>query len=142
MSLYSGRFPRCAICQKSVDLMVSKTDENGRAVHENCYVWKLLSSQPAMKPTLRSSLSGFPMNSVKVRGMEIRDRMKLLVLRNLRPQVCYILALLRIHSPECKHCIARHTCGDDLRKRLEELDGRTRPSLHENQDHQSLRRVG
>ena len=30
--------PRCAICNESVNLEESKTDERGKAVHENCYV--------------------------------------------------------------------------------------------------------
>jgi len=28
----------CAICDKPVELETSKTDEQGRAVHEECYV--------------------------------------------------------------------------------------------------------
>ena len=31
--------PPCAICSESVNLEESKTDERGRAVHENCYIW-------------------------------------------------------------------------------------------------------
>jgi|KBSMisStaDraftv2_1062788.scaffolds.fasta_scaffold1871399_2 hypothetical protein len=31
--------PRCTICREPVNLTESKTDENGQAVHENCYVW-------------------------------------------------------------------------------------------------------
>ena len=46
----------------------------------------------------------------------------------LRPRICYILSLLRIHSQDCKHCMARRTCGIELRKRLEELNGWTQPS--------------
>ena len=42
-----------------------------------------------------------------------------------RPRICYVLSLLRIHSPDCKHCMAHLTCGNELRKRLEELNGRT-----------------
>ena len=45
MSPYFGWVPRCAICRNSVNLRVSKTDEHGRAVHENCYVWRLLSKE-------------------------------------------------------------------------------------------------
>src|ERR1700686_5774016 len=41
----------------------------------------------------------------------------------LRPRICYILSLLRIHSLDCTHCMVRLTCGDELRKRLEELNG-------------------
>ena len=46
----------------------------------------------------------------------------------MRPRICYVLSLLRIHSPDCKHCMARLICGDELRKRLEELNGRTQQS--------------
>jgi hypothetical protein len=42
---YVGWAPGCAICRKSVNLTVSKTDEYGFAVHENCYVSKLLSKK-------------------------------------------------------------------------------------------------
>jgi hypothetical protein len=34
---------------------------------------------------------------------------------------CYLLSFLRIHRPDCEHCNARGTCGDEMRKRLEEL---------------------
>ena len=40
----------------------------------------------------------------------------------LRPRICYVLSLLRIHNPDCKHCAARLSCGNELRKRLEELN--------------------
>ena len=30
--------PRCSICARGVTLELSKTDEQGRAVHEACYV--------------------------------------------------------------------------------------------------------
>jgi hypothetical protein len=41
---------------------------------------------------------------------------------NLR---CYLLSLLRIHHPDCELCNARETRGDEMRKRLEELNWRT-----------------
>jgi hypothetical protein len=44
---------------------------------------------------------------------------------NFRRRICYLLALLRIHSPDCEHCNARETSGDEIRKRLEELAWRT-----------------
>ncbi len=50
---------------------------------------------------------------------------KLVALQNLRPRICYVLSLLRIHSPECKHCMASLTAGDALRIRLKELNGPT-----------------
>ena len=43
---YLGWVPRCAVCRNSVNLRLSKTNEYGRAVHEHCYVWKLLSKKP------------------------------------------------------------------------------------------------
>ena len=51
---------------------------------------------------------------------------------NLR---CYLLSLLRIHRPDCGLCKARETCGDEMRKRLEELSGRTQPRSLNNEDH-------
>jgi hypothetical protein len=47
---------------------------------------------------------------------------------NLRPRICHLLSLLRIHNPDCKHCAAHLTCGIELRKRLQELNAQT-PSL-------------
>jgi positive regulator of sigma E activity len=35
---------------------------------------------------------------------------------------CYLLSLLRIHRSDCQYCNARETCGDEMRKRLEELN--------------------
>jgi hypothetical protein len=51
---------------------------------------------------------------------------------NLR---CYLLSLLRIHSPNCEVCNAREKYGVDMRKRLEELNWRTQPHLPNNGDH-------
>lgn len=42
---------------------------------------------------------------------------------------CYLLSLLRIHRPDCELCKARETCGDEMRKRLEELSGRMQSNL-------------
>ena len=42
---------------------------------------------------------------------------------NLR---CYLLSLLRIHRPDCELCNAREEYGVEMRKRLEELNWRTR----------------
>ena len=74
--------------------------------------------------------------------MELREQVskergpkKLLpLIQNLRPRVCYVLSLLRIHSPDCEHCMARLTCGDELRKRLEQLSGRRPPRSRETGD--------
>ena len=48
---------------------------------------------------------------------------------------CYLLSLLRIHPPDCEHCKAREIYGDEMRKRLEELSGRTQPRSLNNGDH-------
>jgi hypothetical protein len=32
------RLPKCSICNKPIELETAKTDENGKAVHEECYV--------------------------------------------------------------------------------------------------------
>lgn len=42
----------------------------------------------------------------------------------LRGRICHLLARLRIHNPDCEHCNVRLTCGSELLKRLEELNGR------------------
>jgi hypothetical protein len=37
-----GWLPRCILCKQSISLEQCKTDEYGRAVHEECYVSLLL----------------------------------------------------------------------------------------------------
>ena len=32
------RLPKCNICNRAVELETAKTDEDGKAVHEECYV--------------------------------------------------------------------------------------------------------
>ena len=32
------RLPKCNICNRAVELETAKTDESGKAVHEDCYV--------------------------------------------------------------------------------------------------------
>lgn len=53
---------------------------------------------------------------------------------NLRPRICYLLSLLRIHRQDCKHCNERATGGDDMLKRLEELHWRTQQHSLKNGD--------
>jgi hypothetical protein len=57
---------------------------------------------------------------------------------NLRPRICYLLSILRIHSPDCEHCGARETSGDDIRKRLEDLNWRTQPRSLKNGHHREF----
>jgi hypothetical protein len=35
------RLPKCSICNGPVEPRTSKTDENGNAVHEDCYVRRM-----------------------------------------------------------------------------------------------------
>ena len=42
--LSQSPFPICSICRYPVDLTISKTDESGESVHEDCYVLKLRAS--------------------------------------------------------------------------------------------------
>ena len=51
---------------------------------------------------------------------------------NLR---CRLLSVLRIHRPDCELCKAHEACGNELRKRLEELNWRTQPDSPTNGDH-------
>jgi hypothetical protein len=45
---------------------------------------------------------------------------------------CYLLSLLKIQHPDCEHCNAREKYGEEMRRRLEELNWRTQPgSLNE-----------
>jgi len=52
---------------------------------------------------------------------------------------CYLLSLLKIQHPDCEHCNARETCGEELRKRLEELNWRAQP--HSHGDHGEVAKV-
>ena len=51
---------------------------------------------------------------------------------SLRPRICYLLAVMRIHSPDCEHCSVRGTCGSEMLKRLEDLNSQTQPSSLKN----------
>jgi hypothetical protein len=35
------RLPKCSICNEPVEIETAKTDENGEAVHEDCYVRRM-----------------------------------------------------------------------------------------------------
>ena len=54
---------------------------------------------------------------------------------NLR---CYLLSLVKLHSPDCELCNARKKYGEELRKRLEELSWRTQPRSLNNGDHDEV----
>jgi hypothetical protein len=45
-----GRWrPQCVICRESVELEESKVDEHGQAIHEECYVSKLVGKKTTEK---------------------------------------------------------------------------------------------
>jgi hypothetical protein len=45
----------CAICRQPIDLKTSKTDSEGEAVHEDCYVHKMLLRSVNWKRSGRSA---------------------------------------------------------------------------------------
>ena len=47
-----SRFPICSLCNEPVELETAKTDENGSAVHEECYTLKM---QPESAKPLATS---------------------------------------------------------------------------------------
>ena len=46
----------CSICNTPVDLETAKTDDNGKAVHAECYIIAVIARQPA-GPTNRQPMS-------------------------------------------------------------------------------------
>ena len=48
---------------------------------------------------------------------------------------CYLLSLLKIQHPDCELCNAREKYGEEMRKRLEELNWRTQPHSLNNGEH-------
>jgi hypothetical protein len=47
------QFPVCPLCNQTVELETTKTNEDGEAVHEECYVLAIKAHQP--KPSGRSA---------------------------------------------------------------------------------------
>jgi hypothetical protein len=43
------RFPICSVCNGPVELEISKTDDQGKAVHEECYVVKVTAKEKTLK---------------------------------------------------------------------------------------------
>ena len=46
--MYNSPVPICSICNLPVPLSIAKTDEDGRAIHENCYLVKIGVAKPAI----------------------------------------------------------------------------------------------
>jgi hypothetical protein len=49
--LIEMKLPPCSFCNGPVELETSKTDEDGKAIHEECYVRKLRSDRPQAPAT-------------------------------------------------------------------------------------------
>ena len=39
--IHRPRFPLCSLCNEAVELETSKADEDGKAIHEECYLVKV-----------------------------------------------------------------------------------------------------
>jgi hypothetical protein len=52
-----SRFPLCSLCNEPVDLQTAKTDADGQAMHEDCYVLRLQmkGTPPTENPSNESS---------------------------------------------------------------------------------------
>jgi hypothetical protein len=50
----SESFPLCSVCEKPVPLEIAKTDESGKAIHEDCYLTKLC-LHPVGEPSVPTS---------------------------------------------------------------------------------------
>jgi len=64
--------------------------------------------------------------------------MMMLAFSSHHDRICYLLALLRIHNPDCEHCNARQMCWGEMRERLEELSMRTQPHSLKNGDQEEV----
>jgi hypothetical protein len=61
----------CAICKEPVNLEESKTDEHGRAVHENCYIWTVKKSKDTSKASPCAEPTPFLSQRMGWRGLTI-----------------------------------------------------------------------
>ena len=64
---HEGWLPACIVCKQSADLCQSKTDEFGRAVHEDCYASTLV-SRKARRHKIRSRAARENFGSIKLRN--------------------------------------------------------------------------
>ncbi len=53
-NISEGRWrPECVVCKEAVEIEESKVDEHGQAIHEECYVFRLVGKdnhENCMKP--------------------------------------------------------------------------------------------
>ena len=83
---------------------------------------------------LASSEEQFPPLEAAAARFEAIDPNPEVVVNQLRWK-CYLLSLVKLHSPDCECRNARETSGDEIRKRLDELSGRTQSRSLNNGDH-------
>lgn len=43
---FKSGLPRCSLCNKPVELRIAKTDEGGKAIHEECYLLRMQMKRP------------------------------------------------------------------------------------------------
>ena len=48
--IHTLRLPNCSICNEPVELITAKTDEDGKAVHEDCYVQRMMRLKEVTPP--------------------------------------------------------------------------------------------
>jgi hypothetical protein len=63
--LFSLRAPICSICNQPVPLNYAKTDEDGNAIHEACYLVKLGVTAPLTDPLKGPSVYVLKASSAK-----------------------------------------------------------------------------
>jgi hypothetical protein len=57
-NIYEGQWrPKCVICKEIVELEESKVDEHGQAIHEQCYVSKLVGKKTTKQQNRMNSES-------------------------------------------------------------------------------------
>jgi hypothetical protein len=70
--------PLCFICHTPVELEISKTDENGHAVHEGCYLLRLRQRQAAAEPNTSHPYHGLK-SYREFSGISFRARRSMMI---------------------------------------------------------------
>jgi hypothetical protein len=70
--------PLCFICHNPVELEISKTDENGHAVHESCYLLRLRQRQATAEPNTFPQYQGLK-SYREFSGISFRARRSMMI---------------------------------------------------------------
>jgi hypothetical protein len=70
--------PLCFICHNPVELEISKTDENGHAVHEGCYLLRLRQRQATAEPNTSHQYHGLK-SYREFSGISFRARRSMMI---------------------------------------------------------------